>query len=143
LQPPLFPPPPSPTLTHHPHQYLPPHGYQPTLAHQVKEGLSVSSTTETRQSSPVRERDPKAGNRISDSTLFQLLGDPQEDQNARLLYTCREPRSSPHMLSGWWFSVIPYGPWRVDSVGLLVVSLSPLAPSILLLTHLQDSLSSV
>ena len=45
-------------------------------------------------------------------------------------------------LVGGSVSVSPYGPRLVDSVGFLVVSLTPLAPTILPAWLLQDSPSS-
>jgi hypothetical protein len=50
--------------------------------------------------------------------------------------------SVPYMLRGWQFvSVSPYEPRFVDSVGFLVVSLTPQAPTILYPLLPQDSRS--
>ena len=75
------------------------------------------------------EGDPKAGKSWRQPTL-RLLGDPHEDQAVHLLHMSREPRSNPCMLFGCGLvSVSPCGSRLVDSVGLLMVSLTPPAPS--------------
>ena len=60
------------------------------------------------------------------------------------LPTCVEglPPSHACSLVGSLVSVGPYGPRLVDPVGFLVMSLTPLDPSILPLPLLQDSTSS-
>ena len=73
---------------------------------------------------------------------LHFLGDPHEDQAAHLLQMCRGSRSSSCMLPGWWPIREPYGPRLVDSVGLLVLSLTPPAHSLLCFTLLQHLLSS-
>jgi hypothetical protein len=70
---------------------------------------------------------------------LQLLGTPHEEQAAHLLHMCKGPRSSPFVLSV--FESL-HGHKSVDSVGLLVVALTPLAPSFLPPILLQDSPSS-
>ena len=89
----------------------------------------------------LRESDPKAGNRQSQSLL--LLGVPHEDQAAHMLHMYRGPKSIPCMLSGWQPRLCEFlcGP-VVDSVGFPVMSLIPLAPSLLSSLLQQDSLSS-
>lgn len=71
--------------------------------------------------------------------MLQLLGDPHEG-HAAICYKCVGGLGPDHecsLLSGL-VSVGPSGPGLVDSVGLLVVSLTPVAPSILLLILPQD-----
>ena len=54
-------------------------------------------------------------------------------------YICAEGQSCISSVVGGSVSVSPYGPMLLDSVGLLVVSLTFLAPTILPLNHLHDS----
>ena len=71
--------------------------------------------------------DPQAGNRFKDSTpaLLQLLGYLHEDQAAHLLHMCGGPRSNlGYSLVGGSDSGSPQGSRLIDSVGLLVESLS-------------------
>ena len=67
----------------------------------------------------------------SETAPPQLLGVPHEDQATQLLHMCRRPRSLPFSccLVGFLVCVSPYGPRLVDSVGFLIVPLTPLAPS--------------
>ena len=111
--------------------------------------LSASYPTEAKQGNPAMfpydsHRDPKAHNRVRDS-LYSNCGveDPYEEQAAHLLHMCRGPWPIPCMLFDWWFSLCE-PPWA--QVSLLCRSscgvLDPPAPSILLLTLTQVSLSS-
>jgi len=85
------------------------------------------------------ERDPDTGNRVRDNPT-PTVRSPHEDPEAQLLHMCRGPRSIPCMLSGWQFSLYkPHGHRLVDYVGLLVVSLTTLAPSVLPPPLQQDS----
>ena len=68
--------------------------------------------------------------------------DTHGDHAAHLLHICRGPRPNTWMLHGCGsISVSTHGPGLVDSIGLLVVSLIPLAPSVLLSILTEDSLS--
>jgi len=73
-------------------------------------------------STQIREGHTKAGQR---QHLLQLLGDSHEAEH--LLQMCREPRSSPYMDFGWWFSLCE-PPWVQvswlyrSSRGVLVLS---------------------
>ena len=80
-------------------------GRQPTLAYQVLSGLNASSLSEARKSSLARGMRSKGSQWSQRQHPFQLLGDPHEDQAARLLQMCQWPRSSLHMLFGCWFSL--------------------------------------
>lgn len=106
------------------------------MAHPVSEGLTASSSTEAPRGSPVRGRRASGRQLSQRQPPLHLLEDPHEEQAAHLPQMCREPRSSHRMLLGWWFSLWEpphprHGLRLVDSVGFIVVSLTPLAPSIL------------
>ena len=57
------------------------------LAHQVTVRLGLSSPTEARQGSPVREPDLKAGNRVSDSPCSSCWGTHMK-VNLHVFYIC-------------------------------------------------------
>jgi hypothetical protein len=116
--------------------------YQPDLAHQVASGLSTSSATEARQGSLARGKESEDRQQSLRQPLFQLLGDPYEDQAAYLLYMCRGPRFSPSSFVGCSASVSSYESRLVGSLGLLVALLTPSTPSVLRLTLSQDFPSS-
>ena len=82
------------------------HGYQLTLAYQVAVGLGTTFPIETRKGSPVRGKESKGRQQSQRQLLFQLLGNPYEDQDEHLIHMClcRRPRSIPCMFFGWWFS---------------------------------------
>jgi hypothetical protein len=61
------------------------------------------------QAVQVGEGDLMAGTE-SKTALFQLLGDPHEDQVTHLLQIYKEPRISPLILFNWWFSLCEF-PW--------------------------------
>jgi hypothetical protein len=76
---------------------------------------------------------PKAGN-SQRQPLPLLLGISHEDQATELLHMFRGPTSVTCMVIGWLFNLCgPHGPELFDSVGVLVVSWTPMAPSFLLL----------
>jgi hypothetical protein len=93
------------------------HGYHPALTSSCSWSMHILS--------PARERGSKGRQQSQRQPLLQLLGDPHEDQ-ATHLRICRGPRSSLCMLFDWWFSLGTHKPRLVDSVGLLMVSLTPL-----------------
>jgi hypothetical protein len=96
----------------------------PPLAYQVAVGLGQSSPIEAGQGSPVRGKGSK-GRQQSQRQLL-LLGVPHEDQASHLLHMCRGCS-----LVGVLVSVSSYRHRLVDSVDFLVMSLTPLVPSIL------------
>jgi hypothetical protein len=109
-----------------------PLGYHTTLRYPVTVGLSSSSPTKAQLSSRVTERGSSNREQSQRQPPLQLLGDPHEDQGEHLLCMCRGPRSSPCMFFGWWFNLCePLWARLVDSVGLIVMSLTPPAHSIL------------
>jgi hypothetical protein len=55
--------------------------------------------------SPVRGTGATGSQQSQGKPLPQMLVDPFEDQPANLLHMCEEPRSSPCLLFGWWFSL--------------------------------------
>lgn len=89
-----------------------------------------------RYGSPARKIGSKGGQQsiIQRQPLFQLLGDPLDDQAAYLLNICRGYRSSPYIFFSWWFSFCEglMGPDYLPLIGLFVVCLISLAASILL-----------
>jgi hypothetical protein len=120
------------------------HGYQTTLAHQVS-GLRASSPTQARQGSPARGKGIQrqaTGSKKTPQPPFHLLREPHEDQAAHLLKCKRPSLAHECSLVGGSVSVSPYGPRLVYSVGLLMVSMTPLTPAILFPHSSIDSLSS-
>ena len=79
--------------------------YLPTLEHQVEAGISTSYLTAAREVGPGRGRESNGRQQSQRQSLLQLLGDAHEDQHTHMLHMCREPRSSPCMHFGWWFSL--------------------------------------
>ena len=133
----LLQPPPNPSLTKpspitpftSPQRRGNPLGYHPTLGHQVKEGLGISSPLRV----PKRQTQPQ----------LELLRDLHEDKAVHLLQMCRGLSSAPACsLVGALVSVSPYEPRIADSLDLHVVSLTPPAPVILSPTLPQECLSS-
>jgi hypothetical protein len=62
--------------------------YQLALAYQVIVRLGASSSTEARQGTQFRERNPKAGNVVREAP-DPTLGVPHEDSATQLLHMCR------------------------------------------------------
>ena len=110
------------------------HGYQPALSYQFALRLCASST-EAREGAQLGKRTQRQAGTVSAPTLGGL----DEDPAVQLLHTYRRP-GSIHACSllGSSISVSLYGPRLVG----FLVSLSPLAPSILPPTPPQDSPSS-
>jgi hypothetical protein len=106
------------------------HGYQSSLVYQIAVELGTSSPTEARQGNPAKGKGSKGRQQSQRQPLLLLLV-LHEDQAVQLLHMFRGPRSTPCMLS------VSVGP--CDSVGFLSVSLTSLAPSILLPPIPQDS----
>ena len=122
-----------------------PLGYHHTLGQQVAAGLSISSPTEARQGSPAGERGSNVRQQIRDSSPSSYLRTYMKTK----LHTChkcvRGLGSAPACsLLGGSVSMSPHRPRVVDSVGLFMVSLTPLACSVLSITIIipQKSLSS-
>ena len=65
-------------------------------------GTKPPSSTEVKQGSPARRRGSKDSQKSQKQPPLQLLRDLYEDQAAYQLQMCREPRSSPWVLFGWW-----------------------------------------
>lgn len=129
--PPIPPPPHTQPLPHLSPPILLWEGGAPWVSHQVTAEQSASFRTEDRQVRPLGEQDS-----LSDS-LLHLLEDLHED-------ICVGSLGPFHTLSLVVGSVSgnPQGPQLVDSISLVVESLSPLGPLVLPPTLLQDSSSS-
>lgn len=124
----------SPPLYHSPfllREGEPSHGYHAALAYQVVVGLGASSSIESRQSHPVRGRDPETGNWTAPAPAMHLLR----------VFRGLSPSHACSLVRGL-VSVSPLGPRLVDSVGCLEVSLTSLASSVLHPPLPQESLSS-
>jgi hypothetical protein len=100
------------------------HGYHPTLAYQVAIKLGVSSSIEVKQGSPVRGNRSK-DRQQSETTPVPALGVLHEDPAVELLHIYIGPRTHAGSLVDSSVSMSPYGPGFVDSVGFLLVSLTP------------------
>ena len=104
-----------------------PLGYHLTLGHLVLARLSNSSPTEAQPGSPGRGRGSNGRQASQRQPLFQLLDDSHEDQAVHLFQICRT--ASACSFVGGFVSVNHHRPRFIDSVGILVVSLTPLACS--------------
>jgi hypothetical protein len=60
----------------------------PNSAPKITEGLGTSSSTEAKQSGPLREMGSTDRQQNQGKLLLLLLGDPHEDQAAHLLHRC-------------------------------------------------------
>ena len=91
----------------------------------------------------LRENDLMAGNRVRDSPHYNCQGTHMKTK-LHICYKCVGGLGSGHVQSlfGGPVSVSLHGPRLVYSVGLLVMSLTPLASSFLPLTLPQDLLVS-
>ena len=87
-------------ITTHP-PLLHPHGYQPSLAHQIVIGLGAFSPTEARQGSLVRGKGSKGKQQSQSQLLLQLLEDPHGDHAAQLLHIYKRPRLEPMHAFTW------------------------------------------
>lgn len=83
-------------------------GYHSALGYQVSAGLHAPTEG---QPGSLASRRISNGRQWSQRHLpFQYLGDPHDEQAVHRLRMGRTPRSSPHMLCGWWLSPCEH-PW--------------------------------
>ena len=119
------------------------HEYQPALAYQVEAGLSISSSTKARQGSPARGRGSTGRQQSQRQPLLLNCWVTHMKINLHVYYKCVGGLGLAHAYSQVGsVSLSPHGPGLVDSVGLVVVVLTPLSPSVLPLTLTQDFPSS-
>ena len=119
-------------------------GYHTTLGRLVPARLSNSSSNKGLPRNPDRRRGPNCKQQSQRQPLFQLLGDPHEDQAVHLLQI-GGGRQLLHVLQLVVHSLSPYGPRFVDSVCRSACSILHPSSSLNYLspTLPQDSPSSI
>ena len=92
-------------------------------------GLGSSSPIETRRGSPVLAKSLKGNQQSHKQPLLSLLGVSHKDQAAQLLHMCLGQSYVGALVASSNSEGLVWAR-LVDSVAFLVVSLTPLAPSI-------------